>query len=226
MLVTDMCGRFVLYSSDSEIAQHFSLAVPIAAQHLAPRYNIAPSQDIPVITEDDRGRCLFLAQWGLVPSWSKEPKLPYSTINAKAETVAAKPAFRSAFKHRRCLIPANGFYEWRIMAQGKQPYYIQRKDQGLFAFAGVWERWDGNDGQTLTTCCLITTTANAIMQPIHDRMPVILATEAYSSWLSGSPASHLLSLLRPYPPEWLTAHPVSTRVNSPRQDGPSLIIAV
>jgi putative SOS response-associated peptidase YedK len=161
-------------------------------------------------------------KWGLVPAWSAEPKTAYSTINARAETVAQKPAFRSAFRHRRCLIAADGFYEWHPQPGGhKQPYFIYLQDHAPFAFAGIWER----NGKTLNSCSILVTAANELMQPIHDRMPVILAPEDYDAWLDCTVTrpEALQSLLRPFPSERMHMHPVSTLGNSPRHEGPELL---
>jgi len=171
------------------------------------------------------GRELAALKWGLVPAWSDEPKTEYSTINARAETVAQKPAFRSAFRHRRCLIATDGFYEWHPQPDGhKQPYFISLKDHAPFAFAGIWEHWE-RDGKTLDSCSIIITAANSLMQPIHERMPVILPPERYDHWMdpSVSEPETLLPLLTPYPAERMTMHKVKTTVNSPRNEGPDLI---
>ncbi len=217
-----MCGRFVLDSPPELIAASFGLDdVPA----LTPRYNIAPSQYMPIIHAPAGVRECVLTRWGLVPAWSKEPRTEYSTINARAETVATKPAFRDAFRRRRCLIPADGFFEWtRAEGKAKKPYFIRLKAPGPFAFAGLWERWE-KDGQTLETCTIIVTEANELMRPIHDRMPVILARDDYGLWLDPgiSDPARLQPLLKPYPAERMQAYPVSTAVNSVRNDGESLI---
>jgi len=221
-----MCGRFALNSTPQRIALHFGLA---AVPDLVPRYNIAPSQSIVTIREDAQGsRELAMARWGLIPAWSKEPKTGYSTINARAETVASKPAFRSAFRHRRCLIPADGYYEWSAIpgSKLKQPHYIGlQTTDAPFAFAGLWEVWIGADGQRLESCTIIVTDANDLTRPIHDRMPVILPPEAYAEWLS--PATNRLAelqaLLKPFPSGTMQTHPVGLAVNNPRNDGSELI---
>ncbi|MGD8312741.1 MAG: SOS response-associated peptidase, partial [Gammaproteobacteria bacterium] len=164
-----MCGRFSLAVLPDTLARHFSLSgVPA----LGPRYNIAPSRDIAAIRQGGQGRECVPLRWGLVPAWSDEPKTRYSTINARAETVADKPAYRQSFRHRRCLIPATGFYEWQQAGDGRIPHHIRRKDGGLFAFAGLWDRWEKAE-TTLESCTIIVTAANKLMAPIHDRMPVI-----------------------------------------------------
>jgi putative SOS response-associated peptidase YedK len=216
-----MCGRFVLKSKSADIASQFSLnEVPV----LAPRYNIAPSQTIPTIRAPAGTRECVLARWGLIPEWSKEAKTEYSTFNARAETVSAKPAFRAAFRHRHCLIPADGFYEWLRSETSKSPYYISFADNQPFAFAGLWERWE-KEGQAVESCTIIVTEANDLMRPIHDRMPVILAVEDYDRWLDPKivDAARLQSFLKPCPSKWLQAYPVSQAVNNSRNEGAELI---
>lgn len=194
-----------------------------AVPDLEPRFNLAPSQDAPIVRLNTDGeRELAMLRWGLVPSWSKDPKPSYSTINARAETVAEKPTYRSAFKSRRCLVPADGFYEWQKVGSRKQPWRITMKDDGLFAFAGLWERWE-RDG-VIESFTIIVTEANDLMKPIHDRMPVILDPADYDEWLApetnGAAAQ---ALLRPFPPAHMRAYLISTRVNSPRNDDPGVI---
>jgi len=214
-----MCGRYSLKTDEIHIRRQFNLKdIP----RLVPRYNVAPSQDVPIVRENAEGeRELVFARWGLIPSWSKEPKAEFSTINARAETVAAKPAFRSAFRSRRCLIPADGYYEWaaRPGSKTKQPYYIGLREGALFAFAGLWERWERGE-TAVESCTIIVTEANELTRPIHDRMPVILPETDYELWLSADArqAEHLQSVLRPFPSELMRAYPVSTEVNNPRND--------
>lgn len=166
-----------------------------------------------------------MLRWGLIPSWAKDPRIGNQCINAKAETVAEKPSFRSAFKKRRCLVIATGFYEWQVQAHAKQPMWIGLKSRRPFAFAGLWEQWQPPDGAVIESCTIITTTPNDLMAPIHNRMPVILAPPSYDQWLD--PAFQhiepLNALLRPYPSEELTVCPVSTLVNNPRQDTPECL---
>ncbi|MGB5541459.1 MAG: SOS response-associated peptidase [Gammaproteobacteria bacterium] len=211
-----MCGRFSLDALPDTLASHFGLADTPA---LAPRYNIAPSQDIAVIRQGEGGRECVLLHWGLVPAWSKEPKTKYSTINARAETVAGKPAYRAAFRQRRCLIPATGYYEWQQQGDAKIPHYIHLRDGGLFAFAGLWEHWQHGD-QTLDSCTLIVTTASRLMAPIHARMPAIMAPQHYATWLdpANTDRQQLLSMLAPWTATALEAWPVSRLVNNPRHD--------
>jgi putative SOS response-associated peptidase YedK len=218
-----MCGRFVRYTPVERFAELFQAHGTVAAQA---SYNIAPSSRILVARNTPDGqRELALLKWGLVPAWSDEPKTAYSTINARAETVAEKPAYRSAFRHRRCLIAADGFYEWHPQPDGhKQPYFIHLANDEPFAFAGIWEHWE-RDGKMLESCSIIVTAANEWMQPIHDRMPVILPPDAYAAWLDpGITDPERLQLwLRPYPAAMMARHPVSTFVNSPRHEGPDLL---
>jgi putative SOS response-associated peptidase YedK len=221
-----MCGRFVQYSDPEVYASHFDLdAVCEATQH----YNVAPTQSVLAIrgTEDGK-RELVPLRWGLIPSWSKGPDSRYSMINARAETVNSKPAYRNAFKHRRCLIPAEGFYEWKTEKAGKRPFLIRRDDQEPFAMAGLWERWNGKDEQVIESCTIVVTDANDLLRPVHDRMPVILAPGDYAGWLDTKKQNKdkLLAMLKPASPAHWSMHPVSRQVNSPRNDGPELLEAV
>ena len=192
-----------------------------------PRYNIAPSQQVAAIRlnpEVAKRECVAL-RWGLIPSWAKDLKIGNQCINAKAETVAEKPAFRAAFKKRRCLVMADGFYEWQLQGKHKQPMWIGLRDRRPFAFAGLWEHWSPKDGEPIESCTIITTQPNALMELIHTRMPVILDTKDYAAWLD--PAFQhvdiLNALLRPFPAEHMTAFPVSTLVNNPRHDAPQCL---
>jgi putative SOS response-associated peptidase YedK len=217
-----MCGRYSLSASPETIRDHFGLhALPA----LEPRYNIAPTQVVPVIRAGEEGRELALLHWGLIPAWAKDEKTGYRMINARAETVAEKPAFRNAVRHRRCLVPADGFYEWRTTARGKQPYHVRRRDGALFAFAGLWEHWQDEHGRTIESFTILVTDANALLRPIHDRMPAIIEPADYERWLSRAlrDPQALAPLLQPYPAVRLQAVPVSTRVNTPRHDDPDCI---
>lgn len=214
-----MCGRFTQTASPEVIAEQFQLKErPL----FTARYNIAPSQSVAAIwiTPGASTRACVLLRWGLIPSWATNPKIGAQCINAKAETVAEKPAFRAAFKKRRCLVIADGFYEWQPQGNRKQPMWIGLKTKMPFAFAGLWEHWQPAEGAPVETCTIITTEANAFMQPVHARMPVILPPSSYHQWLDPgiSDVTVLNSFLRPYPSEDLTAYPVSTLVNSPRND--------
>jgi putative SOS response-associated peptidase YedK len=222
-----MCGRFALYSDPFTLARRFEAE---ALPELRPRYNIAPTQNIPIVREEEGKRRFALARWGLIPHWAKDMKIGYSTINARAETVADKPAFGNAFRNRRCLVPADGFYEWQAIAGSKvkQPWFIALRDREPMAFAGLWERWRNPEGEELESCSIIVTDANEIMRPIHDRMPVILAPEDWDVWFETDTkyAGSLQSLLKPYPAEDMVAWPVSTKVNSPGNDSVECMEAV
>ncbi|MEC4985191.1 MAG: SOS response-associated peptidase [Oscillatoria sp. PMC 1068.18] len=216
-----MCGRFTQISSAATIAQTFNLENVHSHE---PRYNIAPTQ--PVSTVRLAGeRQFIMLHWGLIPFWAKDAKIGAKLINARAETVAEKPSFRSAFKQRRCLIVADGFYEWQQQNNQKQPFYIRMKDEQPFAFAGLWEQWQKSEEETIETCTLLTTEANEMMSDIHKRMPVILAREDYDLWLDTKvkETRKLQPLLKPYNSEVMTAYPVSTQVNNPRHDTPECI---
>jgi putative SOS response-associated peptidase YedK len=217
-----MCGRYRLSARHLDGMERW---LRTAFPEFAPRYNIAPSQEVPVVRTGEQGYELAMLRWGLVPYWAKDPRTGYRMINARAETLAAKPAFRSAFSRRRCLIPADGFYEWKQTDGGKQPYDIRMKDGGPFAFAGLWERWRSAAGESVESCSIIVTEANELVRPIHDRMPVILAPESYALWLDPevTKAEPLQTLLRPYAAERMTASPVSVRVNSPKIDEAALL---
>lgn len=228
-----MCGRFALVATSEQVAELFGLAESAGtalglggAPALAPRYNIAPTQPVGAVRErlSTPGRTFDLFRWGLVPSWSKAlPQAPL--INARAETVAEKPSFRAAFKYRRCLVPASGFYEWQKVARGKQPYFIHRLDGELMALAGLWETWHGPDGIELDTCTIITTAANELMAPLHDRMPVVLEPPDFDVWLDPAvkDATMLEPLLRPCADDLLTLRPVGTYVNSAGHEGPECL---
>ena len=219
-----MCGRFTMYSSRDELARLFGFDAEDAPDLFA-RYNIAPTQIVAVVLLDDGQRTLKALRWGLIPSWAKDEKIGNSLINARSETVAEKPAFRAAFKKRRCLIPTSGFYEWVATgAKKKQPLHIRMIDGRPFALAGLWERWSGAEGEPVESCTILTTTANELMQPFHDRMPVILAPDAYEAWLDPqTPVEALQALLRPYPPEGMVAVPVGAYVSNPRNEGPQCL---
>ena len=220
-----MCGRFAQFSDPEALAQAFGLeTVDLDAP---PRYNVAPTQPVLAVrlADDGQRREWVRLRWGLVPFWSKGPDSRYSMINARAETVATKPAYRAAFKQRRCLIPADAFYEWQPGKDGKQPYAIRRTDRAPFAIAGLWEHWQGEDGAAIASCTLIVTEANALLAPIHDRMPVILAPAHYGTWLGGD-GEHpeaLQRLLVPADPAGWEAYPIDRAVNSPSNEGPALL---
>ena len=218
-----MCGRFALKVPPRTIQQHFDLP---EAVDLSPRYNIAPSQDVAVIRHlSGKGyRQLDLLRWGLIPGWAKDMKISYRMINARAETLAQKPAFRTAFKKRRCIIAADGFYEWLHSGKTKQPFFVHMKNGTVFGFAGLWESWNNPEGHTVESCAIITTPANDLVRKIHDRMPVILHPDRYEAWLSErSPENFLQKLLVPYPPDEMEAYRVSSEVNSPKNDVPDCL---
>ena len=215
-----MCGRFTLTLDVNDLKEIIGLEeVPKDYQ---PRFNIAPTQPVAVLTQYPNPQ-FEMMRWGLIPFWAKDPSIGNRLINARAETVAEKPAFRSAFASRRCLILADGFYEWQ-RTNGKKgtsrPYYFQAKDNPLFAFAGLWETWNTPDGKPLRSCTIITTQANEVVQPIHERMPVILPQERWVDWIETQGQEDLLLMLRPFPPERLDTFPVSPEVNNPAVDTP------
>lgn len=217
-----MCGRFTLTQSTQAVAQRFG--VQFVLFECLPRYNIAPSQPVAVVLQNG-GRRLEACRWGLVPFWAKDLEMGSRLINARAETLAEKPAFKYSLARRRCLIPADGFYEWRKEGNRRIPVYIRRRDGGLFAFAGLWDEWQSPDGSPLRTCTIITTEPNALIAPIHHRMPAILKPEHETLWLDPSlkEPTQLLAVLQAYPETELEAYPVSARVNSPNHDDPSCI---
>jgi putative SOS response-associated peptidase YedK len=216
-----MCGRFTLRSRLNVVIRELDLFSDLDGP---PRYNVAPTQTVPIVRPDaERRRTLAAVRWGLVPSWAKEVK-GAGFINARAETVATKPAFRSAFKKRRCLVLADGYYEWQAVGKQKQPYFIRRRDDRPFGFAGLWECRHGEDGTDLESCAVITTTANERTRSVHDRMPVILDPAEWDAWLaSDATPNDLEALLRPYPSEALAVDPVSPLVNSAKNDLPECV---
>ncbi|MDX1425850.1 MAG: SOS response-associated peptidase [Kiloniellales bacterium] len=220
-----MCGRYVLKANLPEIARMLGIE-PGGGAALAPRYNIAPTQAVPACRADAGGeRRLVDLRWGLVPRWAKDAKVAYRMINARAETVAEKPAFRDAFRRRRCLLPADGYYEWKRAGTRKQPYYLSRRDGSPFCFAGLWERWQRGDAEPIESCAIITTAADGLAADIHDRMPVILDEGDFARWLDPAldDTAALAPLLAPRAPDGMTYVPVSTLVNNPRVDEPRCI---
>jgi len=214
-----MCGRFTLTITPEQLQE----AIPglITPTGMAPRYNIAPSQPVAVVPNDGLNKLDFYI-WGLIPSWAKDPSIGSRMINARGETLVEKPSFRSAFRRRRCLIPADGFYEWKQNpgSKSKTPMYIKLKSGEPFALAGLWENWNAPDGSNILSCTIITTTPNALLEPIHNRMPVILPREAYARWLEPNEVNpaQLQELIQPYPAEAMTAYAVSSLVNRPEND--------
>lgn len=222
-----MCGRFLASRSPEEVARWFSTKGPLPNSRA--RYNAAPTQHLLVVrfNPETRERTLNPLRWGLVPFWAKDTKLGYSLINAKCETVAEKPAFREAFKARRCIVPADGFYEWKNLGgKAKQPYCIAMKDRSMFGFAGLWERWkDKASGEIVRSFTIITTSPNELCAPIHDRMPVILDPANYGRWLGEEECDpmRLLMMLKPYPADAMEAFPIGARVGNVNNDDSTLI---
>lgn len=219
-----MCGRFTLSTPTDILVELFEIAAAPMPE-LPPRYNIAPTQGVAAVRIVPGGavRELAVLRWGLVPFWAKDPDIGARTINARAETVAEKPAYRAAFRQRRCLLPADGFYEWRKEGAAKQPYLFRHQDGRPFAMAGLWELWRSADGPALETCTIITTEANDAVRPVHPRMPAILPPERYADWLDGDGRDGLQAMLRPYDGDDLVGFRVDRRVNAPDQDDPGLI---
>jgi putative SOS response-associated peptidase YedK len=241
-----MCGRFTLSQSATTLAQTFHVEIT----DWEPKYNIAPTQMVWAVLYDQTSekRKLEQLRWGLIPSWAKDPGMGAKLINARSETVAEKPAFRSAFKRRRCLIVADGFYEWQQRDGKKQPFYFRLKHGEVFGFAGLWEEWQGSQKETtgergsqeeppkggthsentISSCTILTTRANELLEPVHDRMPVILHQKDYDLWLAPQVQTPEMvqQLLQPYPSEAMTAYAVSTIVNNPKYDRPDCIQAV
>ena len=222
-MLPPMCGRYALNVPAPVFLDFFSALAE--GLDWTPRYNLGPMQFAPVIRQRPSGeRVAQRLRWGLIPSWSTDASVAAKLINARGETVSEKPSFRAAFKARRCLIPAAGFFEWQAVPGGKQPYFIQPTQAPVFGFAGLWERWTQADGSPLDTFTVITTAANTAMQAVHARMPVILAPSDFTTWLSReTPADALLPLLRPCDPGWLQLHPVAKAVGNIRNDSAELI---
>ena len=223
-----MCGRYVT-PGQAEIERdwHYGWSGNIPERDIARMvYNAAPTQRLPVFRiHAERGPELVRLRWGLIPSWAKDAAIGARMINARGETVAEKPAFRAAFRRRRCLVPMKGFYEWKKTASGKMPYYIHLTNEDIFAVAGLYEYWPGRDGaEPVESYTIITTEANDMMAKLHDRMPVILAEKDHAAWLDpkNEGKGTLQALLKPYPPGEMLAYPVSTRVNNPKNDDPEL----
>lgn len=211
-----MCGRYALTSPPAVLAERFHL---LWTPEFEPHYNIAPSQTIPVVRETGQGREMALLRWGLIPSWAKEASIGMKLVNARGETLADKPAFRSAYRQRRCLIPADAFYEWKAIAGRKQPYCIRMRDGGPFGMAGLWERWKAPDGQTVESCAIVTVDANALIAELHERMPLILAPDDYDAWLRAESQQ--------LPPavaaQDMRSYPVSPLVSNARNDVPACL---
>ena len=224
-----MCGRYTNRFTWKELHERLDLiGTPL---NLRPRYNVAPSQDVAAVRASNGGRTLAMLRWGLIPAWAKDAAIGHKLINARSETAAEKPSFRSAFRHRRCLIPADGFYEWQRRGRTRQPWLFGLRDGAPMIFAGLWECWtvpegaaltgslaERSPGDTVETCTILTTSANEAVAPVHGRMPVILAPNAWDAWLAGEEVP-----LGPYPADAMTAHPVSTHVNRPANDDPRCV---
>lgn len=214
-----MCGRYSFAIDDELIRERFGVTVRSAIYKA--RYNCAPTQDLAVISNEEPDRLNFF-RWGLIPFWSKDPSIGNKLINAKSETIHEKPAFKSSIKNRRCLVLSDGFFEWK-KEKIKIPYRIIMRDASPFAMAGIWDKWVSGDGEIIHSFSILTTGPNALMSAIHDRMPVILKPDEEKIWLGKENENDLKSLLRPYPPELMKAYPVSSLVNSPRNDFPEII---
>jgi len=228
-----MCGRYTILHDIDAIAERFGVEPPTF--DYGPRYNVAPTQGVPIVVNDSGQRRLTLAHWGLVPFWAKDPSMGSRLINARAETLAEKPAFKYALSRRRCLVPADGFYEWQRTPSGTQPFFVRRRDGELFAMAGLWETWESPDGSPLISSTIVTIEPNELLAPIHNRMPAMLLPEDEKAWLEDlrrsriggrggdPPEAALVGLLRPYPADLLEAYPVSRYVSNPSHDGPLCI---
>jgi putative SOS response-associated peptidase YedK len=222
-----MCGRFTLTVNPANSQDTFSdYNFPAM---FAPRFNIAPTQPILAIPNDDKFTADFFI-WGLIPMWAKDPEIGNRLINARGETLAEKPSFRGSYRHKRCLILADGFYEWKSFGsrKTKTPYYIHMQAHKPFAMAGLWDHWESPDGSSIKSCTIITTTPNELMGAIHDRMPVILHPRDYAKWLNPAPQTpeNLQPLIKPFPADTMTAYPVSTLVNKATNDSPEMVVPV
>lgn len=220
-----MCGRFTLRTPAERVAEEFQLeeTLPLEA-----RYNIAPAQEVLAVRSFEEEREAVTLRWGLIPFWSKDATNASRLINARSETAAEKPSFRESFKRRRCIIPADGFYEWKKEGAAKRPFYFRMKDERLFGFAGLWDEWRDPQGERVETCAILTTGANELLRPVHERMPVILRPETYDLWLEDDSRRRELrkELLVPYPAEEMDCYAVSRAVNSPKNQGEELLLPV
>lgn len=217
-----MCGRYTVTSSPRALRDLFRY---LEQPDFPARYNIAPSQPVAIVRLHEGKRQFALVRWGLIPAWVKDPRTVSLMFNARGESVFDKPAFRNAMKRRRCLVPADGFYEWQKQGGGKQPFFIRARSGGPLAFAGLWETWTGPNGEEIDTAAIVTTAANETLKPLHDRMPVIVPPAAFDLWLAGE-AERAASLIAPAPDDLLEAWPVSPAVNNAANDGPGLIAPV
>ena len=216
-----MCGRYTLKTPAGVLTERFDIEE--SSTSISSSYNIAPTQQVATVLAENGKRKLEMLRWGLIPSWAKDPEVGNRMINARAETVAEKPSYRKAFQERRCLILADGFYEWQKTDNGKQPFYIRMEDESPFAFAGLWESW--RNGREIRSCTIITTAPNELAASIHNRMPVILHPEDYDMWLDPDfdEREPLTSLLKPFPAEAMEAYPVSRRVNNPANNDAGVV---
>ena len=226
-----MCGRFTLKTKAADLARRFAVDLaPLPPEAFTPRYNIAPSAGVLTIWDDRDAqvRKADFFHWGLVPRWASDVKIGYKLTNARSETAAVKPSFKHALRYRRCVLPADGFFEWKRDGDRKQPYYFSRRDGGPLALAGLWEYWQSPDGSEIFSATILTTRANALMAPIHDRMPVVIAETELDRWLNpfDEKAESVADLLKVPAEDFFTVHPVSTAVNNARHEGPELILPV
>ncbi len=218
-----MCGRFTITLEAPDLQENLGIS-EVPADWM-PRYNVAPTQPVAAVVDLQTRRAEWL-RWGLIPSWAKDPSIGDRLINARAETLSEKPSFRQAFARRRCLILADGFYEWQRKPDQKgpsQPFHIHRIDKKPFAFAGLWETWKAPEGDVIRSCTIITCAANEVVAPVHERMPVMLSGDALWQWLEPASVDHLQEMLKPYPAEWMTAVPISRLVNNVKLDSPELV---
>ncbi len=217
-----MCGRFQLSVKGRHISERFNIEV--FDEFYKPNYNCAPSQKLPVITNEEPGRLSYF-KWGLIPFWAKDPEIGFKMINARSESITEKPAFKNAFKKRRCLIPANGFYEWRKDAN-KTPFRIFLKSEELFAMAGIWEVWKDAEERPVHTFSILTTSPNKLMESIHNRMPVILPMESEEAWMKENDQTVLINMLKPFDENKMSAYSISKKINSPANNHKQLVIPV
>jgi putative SOS response-associated peptidase YedK len=217
-----MCGRFTFGLAPELISEIFGVSIP---EYLPGRFNIAPGQQLLAIRGTDAGNQAAFLRWGLIPSWAKDPSIGSRMINARSESVHEKPAFRHAVRHRRCIIPSGGFFEWMAKDGKKIPFYVRSKDGAVLGFAGIWDTWKNPEGECLETCSILTTASNRLIRPLHDRMPVILHHEQYTHWLDRNitDPEKLTPLYQPYPAELMEMYPVSPLVNNPRNDSSACI---
>lgn len=220
-----MCGRFTLFSPYEKLIEEFNVEMAFSEELYMESYNIAPSHQIVAIINDGKMNRMGYLKWGFLPSWAKDEKMASKMINARSETVDEKPSFKKSFFERRCIIPMDSFYEWKREGSSKTPMRIKMKDDSLFAVAGLWNTWQSQTGEKVHTCTILTTESNEFMTPIHNRMPVILNKEHQKLWLNPcmEDKEELKSLLVPCPSDWLTAYPVSNKVNSPKNNSKELI---